>query len=249
MRNSSDIRKYEMALSSAAEDYEKQISEWILEHKYFIAARWGQKFHGLFLDYGCGTGLVARNLVRLGREVVATDISKNMCRITKDICGVQVVVADGLNLPFKRQAFSVICVSGVLHHLRQQLENAFFEIGRCASKGICIVEPSSKPPHLILRLLFFLHRAYGGLLYRTVYKNMRGKYKYSIFEGPLDPEKLIELLENQGFQVSELRFFNHFPYFPPFPITILPERLRKHLVRSMLSSTRGTDVEIIAKRC
>ncbi len=244
MRNSSDIRKYEMALSSAAEDYEKQISEWILEHKYFIAARWGQKFHGLFLDYGCGTGLVARNLVRLGREVVATDISKNMCRITKDICGVQVVVADGLNLPFKRQAFSVICVSGVLHHLRQQLESVFSEIGQCAEKAICIVEPSTTPPRAILRLLLFFHLVQKRLLHEIMYKHVNGKYTYSVFEGPVDPEKLRELCERHGFQVSEMRFFNHFP-----SITFLPERVRKHLVRSMLSSTRGTDVEIIAKRC
>jgi len=252
MRNSFEPRQHEMALGeTGAEDYEKgiHVTGWALVHKYFVSARWGRKFHGLFLDYGCGTGLVARNLVGVGRKVVATDISKNMCRIAKAICGVEVVVADGLNLPFKDHAFSVICISGVLHHLRQQLESAFFEMGRCARRGICIVEPSATPPHLILRLLFFFHRAYEWLLYRTVYKHMRRKYTYSIFEGPLDPEKLRELCEKQGFQVSELRFFNQIPYFPPFPMTLLPERLRKHLVRSMFSPTRGTDVEIIAKRC
>lgn len=221
---------------------EKQVSEWILEHKYFIATNWGRKFRGLFLDYGCGTGLVARNLVNVGREVVATDISKNMCKIAKEICDVQVIVADGLNLLFQDKSFSVICVSGVLHHLSQQLELTFSEIGRCAKKALCIVEPSTTRPFPILRLILFLHKIYEWLLHQLLYKHMRGKYTYSVFER-LNPEKLRELWEKQGFQVTQVRFFNHIP-----SITFPPESLRKHLVNSMLSSTHGTDVEIIAIR-
>jgi len=249
MQKDVHAKKIEIALGEAgAEDYEKGIhwTGWDFIHKHFVSARWGKKFHGLFLDCGCGTGLVARNLVSAGREVVGMDISKNMCRVTKQICGVDVIVADCLNLPFRDQAFSVACVSGVLHHFPQQLQSAFLELGRCAKKGICIIEPSATPPHPILRLLLFLQNGYEWVLRRTAYKHSRTKYSHSIFEDPLDPEKLRKLFEKQDFQVSEMIFFNKIPYFPPFSVTCLPSKLRKHLIRSMISSTRGTDVEIIA---
>jgi len=252
MRNACDARKHEMALGEAgAEDYERGISKtgWTLIHEYFVSGRWGRKFNGLFLDYGCGTGLVARNLVRARRNVVAMDISKSMCKIAKDICGVEAVVADCLHLPFTNRAFSIICVSGALHHLRQHLESAFLEIGRCARRGICIIEPSTTPPGPVLRLLLLLHRVYEGFLHRTAYRGMRRKYTHSVFEGPLDPHKLQALCEKQGFKVSELKFFNHFPYFPPFSVSFVPERLRRHLVKGMISREHGTDVEIIAERC
>jgi predicted TPR repeat methyltransferase len=81
-----DSRKYEMDLhDGGAEDYEKHISEWVIEHKYFIAGKWGRIFKGLFLDYGCGTGLVSRYLKDHGCEVLGVDISKNMCKIAKKI--------------------------------------------------------------------------------------------------------------------------------------------------------------------
>jgi SAM-dependent methyltransferase len=239
----SDAREYEMALhDAAAEDYEKGVSEWIVEHKCFISARWGRKFHGLFLDYGCGTGLVTRYLISLRREVVGVDTSRNMCKIVKKLWGVQVVVGDCLNLPFKDKAFDVICVSGVLHHFPHQLERAFSEIGRCVKKAVCIIEPSATPPPLILRFILFLYKGYKWILFR-LYKRVCGKYTYSVFERPLIPAKLTELCEKEGFVVSEIRFFNHIPL-----ITFLPETFRKHLVQSMLSPVRGTDVEIIATR-
>lgn len=242
-RKYDDSRKYERALSDAgAEDYEK--GEWLLEHKYFVSARWGRKFDGLFLDYGCGTGLVSRNLIAVGREVIATDISRNMCRIAKKIHMVPVVVADGLNLPFRDHAFSVICISGVLHHIPQQLEKAFTEIGRCSSNAICIIEPSTTSPHMLLRPILFLNKVFSWLLYQLVYKRKSGKYTFSIFEGPLRPEKLKTLCEKQGFKVSELRFFNHIPKLHIF----LSERIRKYLTKKLISLSHGTDVEIIAKR-
>jgi ubiquinone/menaquinone biosynthesis C-methylase UbiE len=247
----SDTRKYEKALHEAgAEAYEKFVSAWALQHKYFLAARWGRKFNGLFLDYGCGTGVIARNLIGAGREIVGIDISRNMCRIVKKKFGAQVVVGDCLNLPFKDQAFSVVCISQMLHHVPDQLEGAFSEIGRCTEKAVCMFEPSTTPPSLILRVIWFFHEMLqfslyqlSKLLYR-LRKNKPEEYGKSVFERELNPERLRELCEKEGFEVSEMRFFNFVPL-----ITFLPETLRKHLVYSMISLTRGTDVEIIAKRC
>ena len=238
-------KEYEKLIHDAAAwDYEKKVSEWIVEHKYFVSARWGRKFRGLFLDYGCGTGLVSRYIANIEREIIGVDISKNMCKIAKRLWGVQVVVGDCLNLPFKDKAFDVICVSGVLHHFPHQLEKAFSEIGRCVKKAVCIIEPSSTPPRIFLRPILFLNKLYGWILFHLYkYTHLREKYTYSIFEKPLDPKRLVKLCEKEGLQISEIRFFNHIPR-----ITFLPESFRRHLVNSMLSSDHGTDVEIIATR-
>jgi len=241
-----DTRSYEKGLHEAgAEEYEKGVSEWALEHRYFIAGQWGRRFRGLFLDYGCGTGLVARNLVDAGREVVGIDISRAMCEIAKRKIGFEVVVGDCLNLPFRDQAFGVVCASGVLHHLPHQLERALSEIGRCAKQAICLVEPSATPPVFILRVILFFYKIYKWVLDR-LYANLIGKYTYSIFERPLHHEKLSQICKKEGFQVSQVRFFNHIPLARTR--TFFPENLRRHLVESMLSSANGTDVEIIAKR-
>lgn len=236
-----DSRRYEMFLhDSAAEDYEKGVKEWIIEHKYFISAQWGRMFNGLFLDYGCGTGLVTRFLLQSKREVVGLDISRNMCKITKKLWGVQVVAGDCLNLPFKNDAFDVICISGVLHHFPNQLKIAFSEIGRCSKKAVCIVEPSATSPPLILRPILFLYKGYKWILNR-LYRYTRGKYTYSIFERPLNPNIIIQFCIRKGFTISKVRFFNHIPF-----TTFLPENLRKQIICSMISPIRGTDVEIIA---
>ncbi|MHA1833160.1 MAG: class I SAM-dependent methyltransferase [Candidatus Baldrarchaeia archaeon] len=237
-----DRRKYEMALHDvAAVDYERQVSDWIIEHKYFISAMWGKRFDGLFLDYGCGTGLVARFIKPL-REIVGIGISKNMCKIAKKVWGIDVIVGDCLNLPFTDDAFNVICISGVLHHIPQDLEKAFSEIERCVKEAVCIVKPSTTKPLLFLRPILFLYKAYKWFL-QKLRRRLCGKYTYSIFEKPLDPRILINLCSKKGFDAREIRFFNHIPL-----TRFLPETIRKHLIQSMLSSTHGTDVEIIATR-
>jgi len=167
-----------------------------------------------------------------------------MCKIAKKLWRIQVVIGDCLNLPFKDKAFDVICISGVLHHFPHQLERAFSEIGRCASKAVCIIESSATPPRTFLRPILFLNKLYGWILSRLyTYTHIREKYTCSIFEKPLDPHRLVKLCKKEGLQISEIRFFNHIPR-----IAFLPESFRKHLVNSMLSFDRGTDVEIIATR-
>lgn len=246
MRDNFDARKYERNLSDAgAEDYEKGVREYVIEHKCFVSSKWGRKFSGLFLDYGCGTGLVTRHIISAGRGVVGTDISKNMCSVTKRLWGVSVIVADGLNLPFRNRVFSVVCVSGVLHHLPQELETAFTEMTRCTDKAICIIEPSTTPPAIPLRLIRFFDKVYVWLLRKSVYKLASGKYTYSKYERPLNPGKLKKMCEKHGFKILELRFFNHIPRRFTW---LLSERILKHLVNSMISPLRGTDVEIVAMK-
>lgn len=140
-----DNRKYEQLVSDAgAMDYDTVITtEYAYMNKYFTTSKWGRRFHELFLDYGCGSGVNSQILASLGRKVVASDISRGMVKITKQKCNVPVVVADALSLPFKNKAFSTICITGVLHHILD-LNRAFDEISRCAKEVVCIEEPTTK---------------------------------------------------------------------------------------------------------
>lgn len=170
-KESMDTRKYEQALHDAvALDYDNIItSHYSLKHKYFTTAVWGKRFNKLFLDYGCGTGIASCTLADIGCKVVAFDISPKMAAITKQKCNVPVVVADAFNLPFKNQAFSTFCITGVLHYLLDW-DSAFDEICRCAKDVICINEPSATPPILPVKLIHTFLQAVGSLKNRIYQK-------------------------------------------------------------------------------
>jgi len=231
-----------MISDTGASDYEKAVvSEYGLKHKYFTTFIWGKTFSELFLDYGCGTGVASRTLIKTGRKVVAFDISRKMVSITKEVLDVPVIVADALHLPFKNQAFSTICVTGVLHHILD-LETAFDEIRRCTKDALCINEPSITKSLFVVKLvhIFFwiigLNRALKPLCKTFSYR--RSKY-----ERPLDPNELIQLCRSHNFKILRIRFFNHIPLIHLF----LNERIRKDIFKFLISNKEGTHVEIIAR--
>ena len=242
-----DTRKYEQMISDAgASDYDRAIvAEHGMKHKYFTTAVWAKKFHEPFLDYGCGTGVASIVLARMNRQVVAFDISAKMAAATKNnIPTAQVIVADALNLPFKDRSFPTICITGVLHHI-VDLDRAFDEICRCGQDIVCINEPSTTPPRMIIKLIQgFIH------LLRPVYYGIKKKkpsqirYHGSIYERPLDPAEMIGLLESHGFQIIGVRYFNHVPFLHLF----LPEQIRRYIFQALIHPKKGTHVEIIAKR-
>lgn len=248
-----DTGKYEQMIhDAAASDYNRVIvSAYGMKHKYFTTAVWAKKFQEPFLDYGCGTGVASNILAEMNRKVVAFDISTKMAALAKSKGpAAQVVVADALNLPFKDRAFPTICITGTLHHILD-LERAFDEICRCAKDVVCINEPSATPPHMIIKLIkAFIHIATPAI--RPIYyiiKNKRGepsqsRYHGSIYERPLDPAEMIELLEPHGFQIIGIRYFNHIPFLHLF----LPEQIRRYIFGALIHPSKGTHVEIIARR-
>lgn len=249
----SDTRKREQLLHDAgASDYDRAIvSEFGMKHKYFTTAEWAKRFQEPFLDYGCGTGVASRVLAEMNRKVVAFDISPRMASITRTkVPYAHVIVADALNLPLKDRAFPTICITGVLHHILD-LNRAFDEICRCGQDTICINEPSTTAPYIVVRLINVLIHAAIPLV-RPIYYLMRNKvkrssesrYRCSAYERPLDPIELRQLLESRGFRVISARFFNHIPFMHLF----LPEQIRRALFRALIHPEKGTHVEIIARR-
>jgi SAM-dependent methyltransferase len=80
------------------------------------------------LDVGCGNGRWSYAFMSLGAEVVAYDFTKSGCRETKSL-GIDVVLADALNPPFRPKTFDIVFSFGVLHHTGN-LEKAFSENSR-----------------------------------------------------------------------------------------------------------------------
>lgn len=229
-----------MISNAGASDYEKAVvREHELKHKYFTTFIWGKTFSELFLDYGCGTGVASRTLIKTGRKVVAFDISRKMVSIAKETCGVPVIVADAFNLPFKNQAFSTICITGVLHHILD-LETAFDEISRCAKDVLCINEPSITESLFLVKLISIF---FWMIDLNNMRMQKRFSWRASRYERPLDHNELIQLCKSHGFEILRIRFFNHIPLIHLF----LNERIRKHIFKFLISNRKGTHVEIIAR--
>lgn len=244
-----DNRKYEQIQANAgARVYERAAScEWGYRYKYLTTYSWGKKFNEPFLDFGCGTGLASSVLEKLGRQVVAFDISRGMLSFARKRCSVSLVLADALNLPFKDKVFSTTCVTGVLHHILD-LEKVFAEIGRCTRETICINEPSLKPS-IVMRMILFMVYCFSTVRRKIMQlgkkrstSNLKTERYHSRFERPLDPKGIVQLCAANGFKVVQLRYYNHIPLLHEF----LGENVRRRLFTSLVSSKNGTDAEIIA---
>lgn len=82
------------------------------------------------LDVGCGNGRWSYAFTSLGATVVAYDFTRSACRETNSL-GINVVLADALNPPFRPKTFDIVFSFGVLHHTGN-LEKAFSENSRLA---------------------------------------------------------------------------------------------------------------------
>lgn len=72
----------------------------------------------LVLDVGCGTGFLAKQLSRTV-ETVGLDREKRFLRAAKT-SGVEILVCgDALHLPFAEEAFDLVCMYDLIHHLKE----------------------------------------------------------------------------------------------------------------------------------
>ena len=105
------------------------------------------------LEYGCGTGSLSFDMVKRGARVTGIDISfvaigkaKEMS-LKKNIGGnLRFAVMDAEELGFEADEFSMVCGTGILHHLN--VERAFKELSRVLNKEgrAVFVEPLGYNP-------------------------------------------------------------------------------------------------------
>jgi ubiquinone/menaquinone biosynthesis C-methylase UbiE len=83
------------------------------------------------LDYGCGTGRLARSLGYLGCEVEGVDVSETAISVGRDIilndplssgATVNLRVTDGIHLPYPDCYFNRIVCFSAFHHVANQEE-------------------------------------------------------------------------------------------------------------------------------
>ena len=147
-----------------AGDYER--IEWVVG---FGAGRWyrrnGLRRGGLrpgmrVLDVGLGTGLLAREAVRIVGNpalVVGVDPSLGMLKAAQVPAGSHRIIGCVEQLPLATGIFEFVCMGYVLRYL-PRMEDAFAEIHRVLRPGgqICILE-ISRPHGLLVRAAWAAH--------------------------------------------------------------------------------------------
>ena len=113
--------------------------------KYYSANRGAKNFYAgkisrdcsnkKVLEYGCGTGSLSFDLVKRGARVTGIDISEVAIRKAKEMSlkkniggNLCFAVMDAEELGFEADEFSMVCGTGILHHLN--VERAFKELSR-----------------------------------------------------------------------------------------------------------------------
>jgi ubiquinone/menaquinone biosynthesis C-methylase UbiE len=84
------------------------------------------------LEVGCGTGLILSALQPLAAQAVGLDLSEGMLQVARKK-ELNVQRGDILSLPYRDEAFDVICCFKVLSHV-EQLDGALKELNRVTRK-------------------------------------------------------------------------------------------------------------------
>lgn len=108
------------------------------------------------LEYGCGTGILARYLLQLEPDLAieGVDISPKAIAVAKKTLkkykNAHFQAADALHMPFKDNAFDFVVGNSILHHI--DLPNALKEIVRVLKPGgkIWFCEPNMLNPQIAL---------------------------------------------------------------------------------------------------
>ena len=251
-----------IAFNNAQAQYESQIHNYVAQNDYeqiviqrfgdkteSIATGWAKVFPGPILDFGCGTGQVCRYLRKYHAEVYGFDISPISVQKNVNDNGVLAVVANAFYVPFADRAFETVCCNGVLHHT-VDLKTVISEMARVCNKHIVISEGCVSSYHPIwvkFRQYSFcsikLLLKFCGLL--DIIKRKRGISRgtgtASKYERPLDPKDIVEFLKEASFKISRLRFWTNLNWRRR-------SRLKKLLIRMMVSRRAGTHFEIHAER-
>jgi ubiquinone/menaquinone biosynthesis C-methylase UbiE len=92
----------------------------------FINKSIANKKFNYVLDIGCGTGFHINTLFKYADNLIGIDMSVGAlkeCKISKKDYFADFIVCDINYLPFKKNSIDCIWISGVLHHVPNDLEN------------------------------------------------------------------------------------------------------------------------------
>ncbi len=113
-----------------------------------VDARPGQRL----LEIGCGEGGNLFNLRRLPATRFGVDFSSAKARFARDASQALTAVADAARLPFGDEAFDIVLVRDVLHHVPDP-GSVVAEAGRVLAPGgrLVLIEPNGRSPLVVLQ--------------------------------------------------------------------------------------------------
>lgn len=107
----------------------------------------------MILEIGCGIGSYTRLIDRSG--CIALDIDINAIKIAKKYCiNTEFIVGSGLNLPFKKEIFNLICIWAVLEEIAAGTEKQMVaEIQRKTLMSNAVFLLSAYNDHILCEIL------------------------------------------------------------------------------------------------
>lgn len=111
-----------------------------------VIGKWIRNFSSPVLDVGCGTGRYAIKIAEAGFEVIALDMSLRMLKKTMEKArknnvsrNVDLVLADGESLPFRRNSFKGLICTLAFGHLENNELAAQEFLRVLEDEGLCII--------------------------------------------------------------------------------------------------------------
>jgi SAM-dependent methyltransferase len=105
------------------------------------------------LDFGCGTGIFARQAAAMVDELVGVDVSRNILAVAGEVCAglpnVRFLHTDGEHLPFDAGTFDCIVAREVLCYVPEgAIEDSFAELYRVLRPDGClfVIDQVSETP-------------------------------------------------------------------------------------------------------
>ena len=195
------------------------------------------------LDIGCGGGLLAEELARLGCRVTGVDPSAHALAVAREHAAseglaIEYLCGSGEALPIPDASFDIACCCDVLEHVRD-LERVISETGRALRPGgLYLYETINRTSisHLVLIKLFQEWR-----WTRLMPPHLHDRDQF------IKPTELIEMMERHG--LRNLGYAGLMPRASPLTLTLLLLQLKRGQLtrlelgrRAVLKLTRDSSV-------
>ena len=170
----------------------------------------------LILDVGCGTGVSGAAFTFYGAKSVLCDVDLWALKITKKLFkanpDISCVLADGFNLPFRRDSFDLAMSEGVFEHFNFASDVKLLEQMEKCSPLIMVIVPN---PHS------FLYK-----LAKVLTRTLRRKWAFGQeMERDVTESELSEMLERVHFKKEAFSTIGHTGHIATFFTVLLPRTM------------------------